>query len=103
MSALPEAIFRKWRHSREEDREGLTVYRGEEFSFPPARGRDGIEFRPDGTFTEWAIGAGDAQRGIPGRWQAAGPDRLRITFDDPARPARDLHIVEVGPGVLKTR
>ena len=49
---------------------GVTVYRGEGFNFPPARGRDGIEFRRDGTFVDWGIGAGDNQQGITGHWDA---------------------------------
>lgn len=103
MSELPAQIFRKWRHSREEDGEGLVVYRGEDFNFPPARGRDGIEFRRDGTFIEWAIGAGDAQSGIAGHWQASEPARVQIAFDQGRRPPRVLEVVHCDEGVLKVR
>ena len=39
---LPSIIFRHWIHSREEDANGLEVYRPEGFDFPPSFGRDGF-------------------------------------------------------------
>ncbi|WP_020393085.1 hypothetical protein [Kribbella catacumbae] len=50
----------------------MTVYRRDDFAFPPARGRRGVEFRADGTFTDWLIGRGDAPEAHPGRWSATG-------------------------------
>ena len=51
----------------------MTVYRRDDFAFPPARGRRGVEFRPDGTFTELQLGRGDApEPAAAGRWSAAG-------------------------------
>jgi hypothetical protein len=58
-----------------------------------------VEFRPDGTFVEWAIGRGDAPEARPaGRWDPSGaitrasggtarivkaePDRLEIIWQD---------------------
>jgi hypothetical protein len=102
MNELPPEIFRKWIHSREEDQQAVTVYRGEDFNFPPARGRDGIEFRRDGTFVEWAIGAGDYQQGINGHWEAIDSTHVRITVDA-SRPPRVLEIVECDGQVLKVR
>jgi hypothetical protein len=78
----------------------LRVYRRDDFAFPPARGRRGVEFRPDGTFVEWAIGRGDAPEPRLGRWQPSGviaragampgsarvvtvtPDRLELTWQE---------------------
>lgn len=63
----------RWTHSFEEDHDGITVYRRDDFAFPPARGRRGVEFRPDGTFVQLSIGRGDApEPGATGRWSAAG-------------------------------
>ena len=62
----------RWTHSFEEDHDGLTVYRRDDFAFPPARGRRGVEFRPDGSFVDWAIGRGDAPEPRNGRWQPSG-------------------------------
>jgi hypothetical protein len=76
----------------------LSVYRRDDFAFPPARGRRGVEFGPDGNLVEWAIGRGDAPEPRPGRWQSSGaitreggmpgearvvsvtPDRLEMTW-----------------------
>ena len=78
----------------------MTVYRRDDFAFPPARGRRGVEFRADGTFVEWLIGRGDAPEGRTGRWQPSGvitraggmpgsvrvvnaePDRLELAWQD---------------------
>jgi hypothetical protein len=50
----------------------VTVYRRDDFAFPPARGRRGVEFHADGSFTDWAIGRGDAPEGRAGRWSPSG-------------------------------
>jgi hypothetical protein len=50
----------------------VTVYRRDDFAFPPARGRRGVEFRADGTFTDWLIGRGDAPEAHAGRWTTTG-------------------------------
>jgi len=47
---LPSQIFRRWTHSREEDRADILVYRPKDYPFPPARGREGLEFRKNGEF-----------------------------------------------------
>jgi hypothetical protein len=63
----------RWTHSFEEDHDGITVYRRADFTFPPARGRRGVEFRPDGTFVQLDFGRGDApEPGASGRWSSAG-------------------------------
>ncbi|QDQ90960.1 zinc metalloprotease [Rhodococcus sp. WB9] len=69
----------RWRHSFEEDHDGVRVYRPAEFDFPRARGRGGIEFRPDGSFVDWAIGRGDANEAREGTWVPADDGRLEVT------------------------
>ena len=60
-------------HSVEEDHDGISVYRRDDYAFPPARGRRGVEFRADGTFVPLMIGRGDAQQAGPaGRWAPDG-------------------------------
>lgn len=103
MNPLPNEIFRKWGHSFEEDAGDVRAYRPAEFDFPRARGRAGIEFRPDGKFIEWAIGPGDAQKGIEGQWQVEGPGRMRVSFAGGARAPRVLEILQCDTGVLKVR
>jgi hypothetical protein len=91
-------LLGRWTHSFEEDHDGVTVYRRTDFAFPPARGRRGVEFRPDGTFVDWLIGRGDAPEASTGRWdqtgvisRASGPpgtvvqagsDRLEISWQE---------------------
>ncbi|MFI5709058.1 hypothetical protein [Kribbella sp. NPDC051620] len=74
----------------------MTVYRRDDFAFPPARGRRGVEFHADGTFTELLIGRGDApESGPAGRWSAAGQ------ISRPTSSAGSL--VSVGPDRLEIR
>jgi hypothetical protein len=100
---LPPQIFQKWNHSFEEDSPDATVYRPPQFNFPRARGRAGIEFSPDGKFVEWAIGRGDAQQAIPGRWVAEGPNRVRVSFEQGSRAPRSMEILECSADVLKMK
>jgi hypothetical protein len=103
MTELPDDIFRKWIHSLEEDTNGITVYRPEEYDFPPARGRDGIEFRPDGVFIYWGIGPTDAPRGINAHWKMEGPGRVRVSFEEGTRPSTILEILQCDSEILKVR
>src|SRR3712207_8177156 len=75
------AVTGRWLHSFEEDHGDVTVYRPPDHDFPPARGRRGIEFAPDGSFTEWVIGRGDAPRAVPGRWRTAAAGEFEATTD----------------------
>jgi len=83
----------RWTHSFEEDHDGITVYRRDDFAFPPARARRGVEFRDDGTFVEWVIGRADAPEGRTGRWQPSGvitraggmPGSVRVVSAEPDR------------------
>jgi hypothetical protein len=101
MPVSEEQLAQRWGHSFEEDREGVTVYRSEDFDFPRARGRDGIEFRPDGTFIEWGIGRGDASVARPGTWRATGDDLVEVTTASGDR--RVFEIVRISPDRLELR
>ncbi|MGW7685192.1 hypothetical protein ACWGID_30915 [Kribbella sp. NPDC054772] len=51
----------------------MSVYRRDDFAFPPARGRRGVDFHADGTFVPQLIGRGDAPSPAPsGRWDNTG-------------------------------
>ena len=89
MNTLPDAILQRWGHSFEEDTDDVTVYRPAEYEFPRARGRAGIEFQPDGTFIDWAIGPADAPRGIYGRWQMEGSGLVRVFFEGGERAPQE--------------
>ncbi|MEU3933442.1 hypothetical protein AB0E85_15590 [Streptomyces sp. NPDC029044] len=95
-------LFRSWLHSYEEDHEDVRVYRPDDFAFPPARGRRGMEFAPDGTFVDHPLGRGDAPGAVPGRWRLLPEDRIALTFGG-TRPDRELEIVRCGTDVLQVR
>jgi hypothetical protein len=103
MNELPNEIFRQWGHSFEEDEGDVTVYRLAEYDFPRARGRAGIEFRPDGSFIDWMIGPADAQQPVSGHWQVEGSNRIRVSFEGDTRPPRILEILQCDSEVLKVR
>jgi hypothetical protein len=99
---LFSGLFRLWGHSREEDGNGLTVYRPQGFPFPLSRGRDWIEFRPDGTAVFSGAGPDDRNRSVVGAWSRAGDRSLQISRGPGAAPQR-LTIVECNDTVLKVR
>ena|SRR5690349_15865488 len=90
----------RWMHSYEEDHDGVQVYRPAGYDFPPARGRGGIEFRPDGTYIDWAIGRGDGNEARPGRWEPAAAGGLQITTEGRQRV---LELTLVEPDRLEIR
>ena len=59
-------LYRRWVHSREEDEGDLRVYRPAGYDLPPARGRRGIEFRPDGEVLVYGPGPADRPTASPG-------------------------------------
>jgi hypothetical protein len=78
-------LFRRWVHAREEDEGDLRVYRPAGSDLPPARGRRGIEFRPDGEMLVYAPGPGDKPTASPGRMEdveivSVEPDRLTLRW-----------------------
>jgi hypothetical protein len=89
-------LTRRWVHIREEDADGVRVYRPADRPLPPARGRDGLDLRPDGTYVELRPGPADAPVGGPaGRWRSA-QGRLDLA-------GTGFEIVELTDDVLKLR
>jgi hypothetical protein len=88
-------------HSFEEDHDDVEVYRPFDYEFPPARGRNGIEFSDDGSFTEWAVGRGDAREPVPGQWQTADPGTVAVTTDRGGEQV--LEVVQLSPDRLEVR
>lgn len=79
MSTSDQQLLGRWGHLFEEDHQDVLVYRPADYDFPRARGRDGIEFRADGGYIDWAVGRGDAREPHPGSWQVDPGGRLRVT------------------------
>jgi hypothetical protein len=85
MGDPPPELFRRWVHAREEDKGDLRVYRPAGSDLPPARGRRGIEFRPDGEMLVYAPGPADKPTASPGRIEdveivSVEPDRLTLRW-----------------------
>jgi len=78
------ALCKHWVHSREEDTNTVTVYRPANYSFPPSRGRTGLEFGTDGTFKRIGIGQTDISRVAVGTWQVEGKGatEVHVQVDD---------------------
>jgi hypothetical protein len=94
-------LVRRWVHVREEDADGVEVYRPADHPLPPARGRDGIEFRPDGTFVDLKAGPVDAPVGGPGgRWKTDTDGRLELVGPD---GSSGYDIVALDDDVLRIR
>jgi hypothetical protein len=98
---LPDPIFRHWTHSREEDQGDIRVYRPTDYNFPPARGREGMEFRRDGQFVFYQIGATDVNQAVLGQWRLE--DANRVTIQLPNQDAYQLTIMECSNSVLKVK
>ncbi|WP_448627239.1 hypothetical protein [Geodermatophilus sp. URMC 64] len=88
----PAAVSGRWMHSFEEDHGDVAVYRPAGYQFPRARGRDGIEFAEDGSFTRWAVGRGDARRPVPGQWRPAPSGRLEVSTDEGSEVLEVVHV-----------
>ena len=103
MTKQPRELFQRWTHSFEEDAASMEVYRPADYDFPAARGRGGIEFQPGGEFIRWAVGRGDTNEPVQGRWREENADVLVIEQPGNPYPVRILQIVELTPAVLKIR
>jgi hypothetical protein len=68
MTVNREALQGRWVHSHEEDTDDRLVFRPAAHKFPPSRGRQAFELRPDGAFVERASGPDDRPKETKGRW-----------------------------------
>jgi hypothetical protein len=102
-AALPQAIFRHWIHSREEDTAGILVYRPEGFPFPPTFGRDGFELTPSGRFILEEAGPADGIVTTIGRWTFLGERRIAVSFPGTTKAVFTFEIVDLDESVLRIR
>ena len=75
-----DELLGRWLHSREEDEGDVRVYRPAGYDLPPARGRRGLEFRPDGELLVIGPGPADKPEAAAGRWEPAGEHRARVSL-----------------------
>ena len=100
MADLPRELFKNWVHSYEDDAEGIVVYRPSDYDFPPARGRAGISFRPDGSFIDFGIAATDGTQASSGHWYVDASGYIHLRRDGRRSP-RVLRIVSVDANMLR--
>ena len=94
------SIQGSWTHSFEEDQGDVLVYRPtHSFAFPPARGRETLEFGEGGELTERMPGPDDRPRDTTGSWTALGMNRFRLGD----AMGRVIEVVEHTPSILKIR
>jgi hypothetical protein len=68
-----------WLHSHEEDTASAMVFRPRDYPLPPARWRDAIELRADGTCIWHGSSPDDRGQAVPGSWQDLGNGRAEIS------------------------
>lgn len=100
---LPNTVFRRWIHSHEEDIGDILVYRPIDYPFPPARGREGLEFRENGEFIRYGIGPTDRSLAAPGQWSIQEPNVVQVSFPDQRASSYTLTILECNEQILKVR
>jgi len=86
-------LCKRWLHSYEEDTAEQIVFRPASFNFPPARGRDGFELRPDQSMMELRIGPTDRIEEVPGKWRLDHGDRLLFYEQSSSNPTRAMQIM----------
>ena len=105
-------LFQYWGHSFEEYEAGMAVYRPATHPFPPARGRDGLELRADGSAVRWRIGRGDAPEPAEGQWRMDSAGGVVLSFPLGDQTSADaaaglggesIEVVEVTPDSLRVR
>jgi hypothetical protein len=95
LNELPgEVLGRRWVHAHEEDTDDEMVFRPAEYPLPPSRGRQRLEFKPDGTFFESVPGPTDAPEGRAGSWKVED-GKLVIESDQAPEGTRTLEIASV--------
>ena len=101
---LERRLVGTWRHSHEEDTAGETVYRPEDYAFPPARGRTGFSFRADKTCTYLGISPRDGTARVVCRWEIVpgAEPQVAVTWPDGRREARRVVSADSKRLVLET-
>lgn len=79
MNGPPPELAGIWLHSHEEDTGSTMVFRPRAYTFPPARWRDAIELRADGTCIWHGSSPDDRGQAVPSRWEDLGHGQAQIT------------------------
>lgn len=103
MADLQSCILGRWRHSHEEDAQGVMVYRREGYSFSPSRGRSGFDFREGGELIYVGIARADGSEEFSGSWVIEGSNQVRINVNSDRIKPFVLHVVSCDDQALKVR
>jgi hypothetical protein len=80
-----------WLHSHEEDEPGRMVFKSSSQQLPPARGRTGYEFHPDGRLTRIGSAPTDRTTEAQGHWSVDPEGRITIRMPD--QPEKVLEVI----------
>lgn len=76
---LEQLYGQDWYHSREEDKDGVLVYRDRSYKFPPSRGgRDGFKLEKGGGFWEYGTGPTDRPTKTEGTWKMKEESTIEV-------------------------
>jgi hypothetical protein len=77
-------LCQQWIHSKEEDGVNSAVFRTMNFTFPPSRGRTGLEFCENGKLKRIGLGATDLSTVTSGTWkfEASEAGQIEVVIDD---------------------
>ena len=89
-----------WLHCHEEDTASTMIFRPRDYPLRPARWRDAIEFRVDGTCIWHGSSPDDRGQAIPGRWEDLGNGQARIMTTTPAGVSLPRRIQSWAPDKL---
>lgn len=103
MDGIESCLIGTWLHSHEEDTADELVYRPADFAFPPARGRDGFEFRPGGELVYLGIARTDGTEESTGRWTVEGGNRVRVDVQHERIQPRTLEVLSCDAERLRIR
>jgi hypothetical protein len=81
-----------WLHSHEEDTASTMVFRPRGYAFRPARWRDAIEVRADGTCIWHGSSADDRGESVPGRWEDLADGQAQLIIATAAGDPRPRKI-----------
>ena len=75
MAQAPPCLIGSWVWSHDEEGGAVAVYRPQGYALPPARGREKLQFRPDGAVAALGIAPADGYAPAEGRWRGGSPTR----------------------------
>lgn len=94
-SRLDNSIYQSWVHAFEEDNGIEKVFRPNGYSLPPARGREGIEFKQGGQVIYRAIGPVDLPVQYEGTWKMENKNTMLIQVPEYSDVPRRVQIVSL--------